>query len=440
MKNGVALYFVVVNLVTYASVIFASETRTSNIDTIAGDTSISVSDGRNTFRVYEHIDNNRLKTQVDEVYNLDKAKFYVLGNFIITKEDNGKYAQLFKIGDKSLVKISFKMQDYDLINIRDEIKHNLKYGWVQLGNIHPFPIQTIKLYIPVTGEEKKIDMSGSFQKDETITFNVESSSKDIDQIVELINNKKILPELSSTYYLSTSQIDQYSIDADAIKNTSIYKDYSSPKGPDYITAIQASNIAASILIQVKSDIWKSVGDTDFDVTRDWLLDGLKGKAGIDIPINSQEWTQKLSIDPADYEKFSDRINKIAYDAKNLSDDQWCRKYKKTMKDVFKGARDGSNDLKLNVIGYFSFGFNNKRSFNQDQKTSRLHESSDCGRKQFENSFSYELEGEIYKPKSVMLFENTAKKGLFEGNMSSRKYQVSQTLKTINLKVGIDDDQ
>lgn len=241
-----------------------------------------------------------------------------------------------------------------------------------------------------------------------------------------------------------SQLTSTSLKWSEVKNTKTFRDYDGPSGPSMLSATQVVDAALSILSELKVFHWEEDGardsggatSKDYGLYLDKIVDRFlvsrtSKLADFDAWVN----TRRFDIPLNEFQKMVDETRSVATDAKNLNDNQWCRKYSDTLRTLDESAsgRDSphSYGLKMNIplIGDFGLDARESTVHSSSKNTyEKLSSSEDCGRKIVENNYKYEWAGIKYIPKSIKVYERNKVAGRIDDSEEIIVYRIGQQLK------------
>src|SRR5439155_17516317 len=99
---------------------------------------------------------------------------------------------------------------------------------------------------------------------------------------------------------------------------------------------------------------------------------------------------------------------LAYDVKNSSDDEWCRKAKSDYKTLFEEdhTHDSNGGGGFSFIKLFSLNGSGglHSSSKLKQALDQMLASEDCGKAILSNAFKYDWQGEHWEPKGIIAYE------------------------------------
>lgn len=240
-----------------------------------------------------------------------------------------------------------------------------------------------------------------------------------------------------------SQLADTSIKWSEVKNTRTFRDYNGPSGPQHITAAQAVDASIKILSELRVFHWEEVdpskGGATGDDYRQYLDSILNRLLASRQPrlVEFERWadTQRFDVPLADFQKKIDEVRKVAVDAKQLDNNEWCRKYSSQLKSLAEATRTGSSDSstglsigipKILTLGFDTSAARSSSSSSRNQFENAL-QSEDCGKRLVEDNYRYEFDGVRYIPKSIKVYERNAVAGSIAGDEQFAVYRIRQRL-------------
>ena len=188
-----------------------------------------------------------------------------------------------------------------------------------------------------------------------------------------------------------------------IRRTTAYQRFLGPAGPTFVTADQALDVTRSIASELRVFEWRE-GSSAVSASIATLQNKLFDMANRhEVALAEATDPKNLLVDLSTLQQKDDVLKRIASDAKNLTDAEWCRKYDADNSSSQKSSGEGGGEV--DILGIFSAGGGGSSSTESSQ--TRTVGKSDCGKNKVENSFKYEEDGQRVIPKSIYVFSKNA---------------------------------
>lgn len=224
----------------------------------------------------------------------------------------------------------------------------------------------------------------------------------------------------------TSALDQLTVSTDRLTKTDAWRKYAGPAGPQFITATQAVDAAVEIAHELDVFRWVE-GDpqSQQEALFEWVLKSLIDLTPKERSLSSPDWAKGLRVDVSDFTKLTNLTTSIAFDAGNMKQDDWCRKYKqenqnKNWLDRQRGLSGGGSFFGL--IKAKGSGTSNKKTGSENRV---YKESEDCGKYLTEHQFKYEFTGQKWIPKAIYVYETLSDKAEVTRRLKSAKFRLRQ---------------
>lgn len=139
---------------------------------------------------------------------------------------------------------------------------------------------------------------------------------------------------------------------------------------------------------------------------------------------------------------ADLITELALDAKDLNDQQWCKKYSHNRSRSQSGGSTSDVEGDLSVaLGKLTLGLfgSSKRTKNHTALVNDLLNQEDCGRSFIDKSVTYDQKGEAYRPKGIIAFERITTNDSFDFRHQFETYRSDQSFDSRYIQISINED-
>jgi len=246
-------------------------------------------------------------------------------------------------------------------------------------------------------------------------------------------------QVTYTTLVKLSTLDETTIKWNAITKTNTFRRYFGPSGPDFITAAQTMNIVSDVLSELKVSHWiereqGGAHDVDYAEYTKKLVDRfLTNKERREIDLAKWLDTQRFQVPVDKFQSLVDETRKVAIDAKQLNNAEWCKKYSDELKQHEETAQErskGAGGAFNFSYGPLSFGASGNESSTSSSRKSQIEKarkSEDCGKNLVERTFKYDFDGVKYVPKSIYVYEKNKAAGTLSDSEDFLVYRTTQRI-------------
>jgi len=288
-------------------------------------------------------------------------------------------------------------------NVAEFLKNSGKGRYTNSGDIRPFPIISYQI---------KFRNKVLYTEDAQIGIDeigyVRLTCPDAPRVVKLLKSGKEVITIKVEYWEKFKLTNICKISANQIDTMKFVKDFFSPVENNTITAAQigiASRIISSKLIADCEHIGSldESADRDAQAMRKILFEQVS--AYMNAALESMGRKILIPLDFSEERYASDFDTKISYDAKNMSKEQFRKKYHKENLDRSKKERVKKIGGGLGIVDVFNItGKGEKKSFEAGE-THKIFSTDDAWQNIIKDSYEYEWEGGKYYPKSIIAYED-----------------------------------
>lgn len=249
--------------------------------------------------------------------------------------------------------------------------------------------------------------------------------------------------LTYAFALSSSQNIGLSETMKSILQSQAFRDFISPVMGKTISLFQARIMEAAMLKERNTEVYREGNDPFseklfLDYWRELMDIEHKQVVTFEELANGTGAARHLANFENDPRYRPDEEYRIATDAKQLTSDEWRRKYhdefKRKIGNYRKAGGGGGGGFSIGKI----FSINGNGNGNSEKRIvdelEKMVETEDCGKKFFEESYKYEWDGKRYIPKGIIASEFS--KALSEAETKytfiGRVYNFSVQQKTFEL--------
>lgn len=322
-------------------------------------------------------------------------------------------------------------------DIAEFLKNSGKSRYANSGDIRPFPIISYQIKFG-----NKVLYTEDVQMGIDEIGYVRLTCPDAPRVEKLLKSGKEVITIKVDYWEKFKLTNICKISANQIDTMQFVKDFFSPVENNTITAAQigiASRIISSKLIADCEQIGSldESADRDAQAMREILFKQVS--AYMNAALESMGRKILIPLDFSEERYASDFDTEIAYDAKNMSKEQFRKKYHKEDLDKSKKERIKKGGGGIGIVDIFNItGKGEKKSFEAGE-THKIFSKDDAWQSIMKDSYEYEWKGGKYYPKSIIAYEDLSDfhNINFDFNHRSSSYAQSKESKIFHVRVKTD---
>lgn len=336
------------------------------------------------------------------------------------------------LGEATLLSFSLQMQPVDTGELIARIQRSGALE-ARKENLSALRVHAITITLPIVAERQSIRGAGLRRLSDPIRVAWPMDPNLAKQVSQALNAGTILPTVTVTVLKKLSALNAKRISWSSVTNSKLWQDYVGPSGPEFVTAIQAADVATEILEEINVVQWNEI-DRDTTVSVNWLLDRLRAPTEILRDFASPGWASGLAVDVKDFVKLTDVTTKIASDSKNLDDSRWCRSFESLEKELQSLTRNRDVDTGFTFAKVFSGRGKGRSDKDVRKETTAELKTSDCGRDIVSRQFKYDWDGTKYVPKSIVVYQSLRGEGKAKATAQDTAFTITELLDQVDLAV------
>jgi hypothetical protein len=371
----------------------------------------------------------------ENVLDWPRKQFIYLPELAIERDGSGRYAVATRIGSQHRLFLKLRTVPADVDSI-----------YAALKRTHPYAKR--ENLLPLSPHELSISVAGVRLDDVPLSaisnFGLSSNSVEFSgavdpdvgaDIVAGLNGSVFMPTVSARVVQWLSAENVYNMQLNRLLQQEIFQDYFGPSGPKFITAAQEADIAVSINEMFTESAWQESTENVRQQFFQFVFDKLRSPTPQELSLEGVGWAKGLLVETADLSKFTDEIRAVAYDARNATNSEWCRKYRELWENNESLIRARSGGVKI-PIKKLIFGASGKSDKTKTRHRRNETDTSDCGQTFAQQQFSYSEEPGTRRfiPKSIRVYQVLGGSSELESRVKSSSFTISQRYTEVQLPV------
>lgn len=332
---------------------------------------------------------------------------------------------------------------------REDIVQYIYYNCnhhVQSYNVQPLGLLGYEITYPGATVFRK-DCAAGVAMDQPISATLEFPRGGAQEAYrELLTGQSL--HLSYAIRMHLSQLYELAINEKAISESQVYRDFISPVLGRTIFAMQANIATTAIQREITVNVILEGGNETMKILFDDLWNRMFNAMEQDTILFENlargSNAEQILIDFGHDKRYAtDYIKKLAMNAKNMTQYEWdrqvVRQLQTELEKSHKKESGGGGGFNIgSIFGISGNGSSKSEQYLYDALLS-LFTNSDKGKQFFENSFSYEQEGEVWIPKGIIAHELGNREFIEAKKLGATFYQYSQRILRKSYDVSLSHD-